>query len=397
MNWDKFSQGDIEILFELVQKEKKERKERYRQRRERDRKAEEEEKERKMEEERKKEEEIREQARKEKERRHQEARRREEERRKREEERRKREEEKREHERWVEEKREQERREHEKRRREERRRKEAERKEKEKREQERQERELRKRRVAFYESESSIDFEETKFKKGRLDSESDELDRDREERQRLKRLVDLKRGTYAEVTKAVKEGPIKNANIMKGIETKHRDDERLRTLFITGLHNYNWNEVKRYFKQVHQVVVLFVHLTDSVTRVVFEKVEDCLKILIKLREGKCTINGCPLTGEEHYISKSKRGIVFREEVVKSQDEESTDVEMLRREKEQEVIKRKQLQDQIQIMNERLERLQKEKIEKEEERKVLEAVYEMEINSDEEMNVSDEGRLLDVDE
>ena len=63
--------------------------------------------------------------------------------------------------------------------------------------------------------------------------------------------------------------PVKSANIMNGTETRQLDDERLRTLFEIGLHNYSWSEVKSYFKQVHKVVVLFVRLTDSITRVVF--------------------------------------------------------------------------------------------------------------------------------
>ena len=118
---------------------------------------------------------------------------------------------------------------------------------------------------------------------------------------------------------------------------------------------------------------------------------------MKLRDGKCTINGCPLTGEEHYVSKTKRGMIFREEVMDNLACESTDIERLKREKEVETNKRKQLQSQIQAMNDQLERLQKQQNEKEEERKVLEAVYEMGINSDEGMNMSDDSRLLGVDE
>ena len=230
-------------------------------------------------------------------------------------------------------------------------------------------------------------------KKDRLNSESDSMDSHREDRQRLKRLIEQKRGTYAEI---VRKAPVKSANIMEK-EPKERDDARLRTLFIMGLHNYSWSEVKSYFKQVHKVVVLFVRLADSVTRVVFEKIEDCHKILMKLRDGKCTINGCPLTGEEHYVSKTKRGMIFREEVMDNLACESTDIERLKREKEVETNKRKQLQSQIQAMNDQLERLQKQQNEKEEERKVLEAVYEMGINSDEGMNMSDDSRLLGVDE
>ena len=58
-------------------------------------------------------------------------------------------------------------------------------------------------------------------------------------------------------------------------------------------------------------------------------------------------------------------MIFREEVFDSLGSENTDIERLKREKEIETNKRRQLQNHIQAMNDRLERLQKEQNEKEE--------------------------------
>ena len=183
------------------------------------------------------------------------------------------------------------------------------------------------------------------------------------------------------------------ANIMNVVEEK--DDERFRALFIKGLFNYNWVQIKEYFKRVHKFPVKFVKHQEEETKVVFMSLEAKETMLNRLNTGRVTINGKVLSGEEHYITRNA-GFTFEEEDFDDQEERRINEEKLEAERkraEYERTRAVELEDRLQELNDRMVKLQQEKEAKDDEVNVSKGVNDIEINSETEMEEDEELELL----
>ena len=190
------------------------------------------------------------------------------------------------------------------------------------------------------------------------------------------------------------------ASIMKSAgEKTERDDERYRTLFIRGLLNYSWKQIKEYFKRVHKLIIKFVRHQDEETKVVFMSLEDKDNMLSRLNSGKVTINGKELSGEEHYITQSV-GMKFEEEEFNDLEERRINEEKLEAERkraEYEKTRAMELEDRLQELNDRMMRMQQEKEAKEDEVNVEKGVNDIVLNSETDMEETELlGLLKDSD-